>query len=72
MAQHTGGIKQNAGLDFIKLSLKTAINHLIENCYFNVGNVTMKQAIGIPVGIDQHHFGQIFFYIPMKKNTCHH
>ena len=31
---------------------KTAINHLIENCYF-VGNVTMKQTIDIPVGTDQ-------------------
>ena len=28
------------------------INHLLENCYFNVGNVTMKQTIIIPMEID--------------------
>ena len=28
------------------------MNIVIENCYFNVGNVTMKQAIGIPMGSD--------------------
>ena len=44
--------KTKEGLDFSKSSLKTAINHLIENCYFNVANMTMKQAVGIPVGID--------------------
>ena len=28
------------------------MNYLIKNCYFNAGNVTMKQVIGIPMGID--------------------
>ena len=36
--------KTKGGLAFNKASLKTAINHLAENCYFNVGSVTMKQA----------------------------
>lgn len=39
--------KTKEGLGFSKSSLKTAIHHLIENCCFKFGNVTMKQAIGI-------------------------
>ena len=32
----------------------------------------MKQAVGIPMGIDPEPFWAHFFYIPMKKKTCHH
>ena len=46
--QHPGGEKKG-GLGFSKTSLKITKNHLIQNCYFNVRNVTMKQAIGIPI-----------------------
>ena len=60
MAQHTGGRKIR-GLSFSQTSLKTAINHLIENCYFIVGNVTMKQATGIQMGIDPVPFWANFF-----------
>ena len=28
------------------------MKHLIQNCYFTVGNSTMRQAIGIPMGIN--------------------
>ena len=43
-------VKKTKGqLDFSKASLKTALNN-VENCYFHVGNVTRKQAIGIPNG----------------------
>ena len=66
------GKKAKGELGFSKSSLKTAINHLTENCYFNVGKVTMNQVIGIPTGVTQHHFGLIFCYIFRKKNTCHH
>ena len=37
---------------FSKSSLIIAVKHLIKNCYFTVGNITMRQAIGIPMGID--------------------
>ena len=37
---------------FSQSSLKIAVKHLIQNCYFTVGNITMRQAIGIPMGID--------------------
>ena len=54
IVQHTegGGEKTKGRLEFSKTSLKTATNHLIENCYFNVGSVAMKEAISIPLGID--------------------
>ena len=45
------GKKTTGGFGFGKTSLKTATNHLIGNCYVSVGNVTMKQAIGIPKGV---------------------
>ena len=35
---------------FSKSSLVVAVKHLIKNCYFTVGNVTMRQANGIPIG----------------------
>ena len=50
------GKKTKGGLGFsktsFKASLKTAINNLIKNCCYNIRNVTKKQAIGIPMGID--------------------
>ena len=46
-------VKKTKGrLGFSKSSLKRAVNHLIENCHFNVGNVKMKHTNGIPMGID--------------------
>ena len=42
--QHTGGRKKG-GLGFSKTSIETAIDYLMENCYFNAGYVTMKQVI---------------------------
>ena len=57
------GKKAKGELGFSKSSLKTAMNHLTENCYFNVGNVSMKQAIGIPIGIDSVPFCANLFFI---------
>ena len=44
--EYTGRKKQMGNL------VITTVNHLIENCYFIVGKVTMKQAIGIQMGVD--------------------
>ena len=49
MVQCTGLRKEKGHLVLI---IKTAVNHLIENCNFSVGNVTMKQEITILMGID--------------------
>ena len=39
------------------------VKHLIQNCYFSVGNVVMRQAIGIPMGIDPAPFwANLFLY----------
>ena len=37
---------------FTKSSLADAINFLIKNCFFTIGNMIFKQDIGIPMGID--------------------
>ena len=72
MEQHTEGKNEKRTL-FSITSLKTAINHLKENRYFNFGNWTMKRATGIQIGIDLAPFWtNLFFYIPMKKNVFHH
>ena len=44
--EYTGRKKQMGNL------VITTVNHLIENCYFIVGKVTLKQAIGIQMGVD--------------------
>ena len=33
---------------FSKSTLKTPLNHLMQNCYFMVGNLLLRQKIGIP------------------------
>ena len=59
------------------------MKHLIENCYFNVGPVIMRQAIGIPMGIDPAPFwANLFLYqyehrymdtlIPEDKTSARH
>ena len=38
-------------IDFSKLFLKEVMKHLIEKCYFQVGNLCLLQTVGIPMGI---------------------
>ena len=48
---------------FTKQSLKVALSHLISTCYFSVGNVIMRQRVGIPMGIDPAPFwANLFLY----------
>ena len=62
------GKKIKRALGFGKASIKTAINHLTENCHFDIGNVTMKQAIGIPMGLDLTQFWEnLFLYSYEEK-----
>ena len=49
---HASWGKKRTKICFSQHSLKIAMKHLIQNCYFTVGNCTMRQAIGIPMGID--------------------
>ena len=40
-----------------------AVAHLIENCFFKVGDRVMRQAVGIPMGIDPAPFwANLFLY----------
>jgi len=57
------GKKSKYGVGFSKNSLKTAVRHLIENCFFSVGNIVLRQVIGIPMGIDPAPFwANLFLY----------
>ena len=50
-------------ISFSRYSLKQAVKHLIQNCFFTVGNIIMRQAIGIPMGIDPAPFwANLFLY----------
>lgn len=54
--------EENKGKTFFsKTSLKTGINLLTDNCYFNVANVTLKQVIDIPMGTDPAPFWENLF-----------
>lgn len=55
------GKKTKGRLFFSKTSLKTGINLLTGNCYFNVANVTLKQVIDIPMGTDPAPFWENLF-----------
>ena len=46
------GKMANNAIGFTVSSLKQAVQHLIENCFFTVGNCVLRQDIGIPMGID--------------------
>ena len=55
--------RPKTSVSFTINSLKVAVKHLVQNCYFTVGNVVMRQAIGIPMGIDPAPFwANLFLY----------
>ena len=57
------GKKTKDSVGFTCNSLKVAVKHLIENCFFKVGNAVLRQAIGIPMGIDPAPFwANLFLY----------
>ena len=63
MGKQLGEQKKKNSVSFSRNSLKTAVKHLIQNCYFTVGNVVLRQAIGIPMGIDPAPFwANLFLY----------
>jgi len=72
---HAFWSKTKKGVSFSKAALKIAVSHLIENCYFTVGNTIMKQEIGIPMGIDPAPFwANLFLYTYEEgyiSNTIH-
>ena len=44
--------KKNYKIVFDKTKLKLAINYLLDNCYFTIGNSTFRRVIGIPMRSD--------------------
>ena len=46
------GKKPKDNVAFSKSTLKTSLKHLIQNCYFIVGNSVLRIKIDIPMGID--------------------
>ena len=55
--------RTQGAVSFSRNSLKQAVKHLIQNCFFTVGNIVMRQAIGIPMGIDPAPFwANLFLY----------
>ena len=57
------GKKSKDNIAFSKSTLKTSLKHLIQNCYFMVGNSLLRQKIGIPIGIDPAPFWEnVFLY----------
>ena len=62
------GKKTKDSKGFTKNSLKVAVKHLIENCFFTVGNTVLRQAIGIPMGIDPAPFWANLFLYAYETN----
>lgn len=52
-----------SNVTFDKRSLKLAINYLLDNCYFNIGDIVLRQVVGIPMGSDPAPFmANLFLY----------
>ena len=45
-------IQDKFKVTFDKASLKLVINFLLDNCFFNFGNLSFQQITGIPIGSD--------------------
>ena len=61
--------KPKSSVSFSQSSLKTAVKHLIKNCFFKAGDIVMCQVIGIPMGIDPAPFWAISSFTNMNKGT---
>ena len=46
------GKKSKDNIAFSKSTLTTSLKHLVQNCYFMVGNSLLRQKIGMPMGVD--------------------
>ena len=60
--------KSSKHFTFSITSLKKALEYIISNCYFSIGDHVFKQIIGIPMGSDPApYFANLFlFYFEMK------
>ena len=55
------GKKSKDNIAFSKSTLTTSLKHVIQNCYFMVGNWLLRQKIDIPMRIDPAPFWANFF-----------
>ena len=55
------GNKYKDSVAFSKSNLTTSLKHLIQNWYFMVGNLLLRQKVDIPMGIDAALFWANFF-----------
>ena len=61
--------KSKDNIAFSKSALKTSLKHLIQDCYFMVGNSPPRQKMRMPMGIDPAPFwGNLFLYT--CENEC--
>ena len=65
----TGEHRQD-NIAFSESTLTTSLKHLVQNCYFMVGNSLLKQKIDILIRINLAPFWPISIYTRMKINTC--
>ena len=60
--------KGNRKICLSKNTLKKAVKYLLDNCFFTVGNIIMKQEIGVPMGIDPAPFWANLFLYTYEKD----
>ena len=62
--------KSKENVAFSKSTLKPPLENLIQNCYFMVGNLLLRQKIGIPMGIEPASFwANLFLYTYENEYT---
>ena len=52
LKERPSGEKVKACIGFTCNSLKIAVKHLIQNCFFTVGNITLKHDTCIPIEVN--------------------
>ena len=64
-------LRHASNVTFDKRSLKLAINYLLDNCYFNIGDIVLRQVVGIPMGSDPAPFmANLFLYFYENQYVC--
>ena len=53
---------------FFKVDPPYGLKYLLDNCFFTVGNIVMKQDIGIPMGINPAPFWANLFLYTLREN----
>ena len=66
--QKTYWSNKNLGKSYTKENIKELVTHLVRSCFFEFGNLTFVQKVGIPMGLDPAPFWANLYLYYYEKN----